>query len=256
MLQSCVTRIRTLRCGDEQCHLTAAPSESSDGNSPIHHVSGYVETLAGFLGFSNGPVASARYFVPMSAVMNTGGEIFVADSYSHVIRKISTTGDVTTFAGKPGEWGSADGSGSVARFNKPTGVAVDADLNIFLSDSGNHTVRKITAAGIVSTLAGSAGMPGAVDGSGALARFDLPTQLAVDSEGSVYVPDYNQSIIRKITAGGVVTTIAGKAENFGSVDGVGSDAKLIGPSGVSVDSNTGDIYFVDSNNSALGRITR
>ena len=107
------------------------------------------------------------------------------------------------FAGQPGGQGNADGMGSAARFNYPDGVAVDSAGNVFVADMGNYTIRKVTAAGVVTTLAGSAGSSGSADGTGSAARFGFPQGMAMDSAGNLYVADdYENNTIRKVTAEG------------------------------------------------------
>src|SRR5262249_13888429 len=129
--------------------------------------------------------------------------------------------------------GSTDGPASSARFFNPSGVAVDGDGNIYVADSGNNTIRKITAGGIVTTLAWLAGTCCFVDGTGSGARFSSPRGVAVDSAGTVYVADANNSRIRKITPAGVVTTLAGGT--FGTLDGTGTGAQFNSPQGLVVD---------------------
>ena len=148
---------------------------------------------------------------------------------------------MTTLAGLAGSSGSADGTGSAARFNSPSGVAVDSGGNVYVSDDYNHTIRKVTAGGVVTTLAGLAGSSGSADGAGSGARFYYPYGVAVDSGGNVYVADNENHTIRKVTAGGVVTTLAGLAGSYGSADGTGSAARFIEPRGVAVD-GAGNVY--------------
>src|SRR6185437_6709923 len=149
------------------------------------------------------------------------------------IRKIITaTGDVSTFAGTAGSAGSADGQASAARFNFPRGVAVDSGGNVYVADSGNNTIRKISPAGLVQTLAGSAGAAGSSDGSASAARFNGPSGVAVDAGLNVYVADSNNSTIRLITSAGVVSTIGGVAGNTSNVDGVGAAARFDHPAGL------------------------
>src|SRR5215468_4516031 len=139
-------------------------------------------------------------------------------------------------AGDIGGPGTADGTGAAARFNRPFGVAVDSAGNAYVADVNNSTIRKVTAAGVVTTLTGTAGMIGSADGTGAAARFFEPTGVAVDSAGNVYVADQYNDTIRKVTAGGVVTTLAGTASMAGSLDGTGPPARFNHPAGVAVDS--------------------
>ena len=106
--------------------------------------------------------------------MDAAGNVYVADFSSSTIRKITPAGVVTTLAGLADNYGSADGTGSAARFLGPLGVAVDAGGNVYVADNNNHTIRKITPAGVVSTLAGLAEDPGSTDGAGSAARFSFP----------------------------------------------------------------------------------
>src|ERR1051325_656413 len=143
------------------------------GNSMASAQSSYEPfTFSSFAGRASGPGsadgngANARSFLPIGITIDSGGNVFVADSENFTIRKISPAGDVTTFAGQAGSQGSSDGFGSAARFSFPAGLAVDLSDNIYVADFGNHTIRKITPNGDVSTLAGLAGNPGSVDGQG------------------------------------------------------------------------------------------
>jgi len=156
----------------------------------------------------------------------------------------------TTFAGPAGGPGSADGTGSAARFNLPKGVATDSAGNIYVADADNSTIRKITPAGVVTTLAGSAGLSGSADGTGSAARFNLPKGVATDSAGNVYVADGDNHTIRKITPAGVVTTLAGSAGQSGIADGTGSAARFSGPQGVATDSR-GNVFVADTFNNKI-----
>src|SRR5262249_40021863 len=133
---------------------------------------------------------------------------------------------VQTLAGLAGAAGSANGKGSAARFNGPRGLAVDGAGNVYVADTENHTIRKITPGGLVTTLAGSAGQSGSVNGTGSAARLNEPNGLAVDSATNIYVADWYNSTIRKITRAGAVTTLAGAAGERGSADGTGSSARF------------------------------
>jgi sugar lactone lactonase YvrE len=212
-------------------------------------------TYAGQLaaGGANGTGSSAQFSGPAAVAVDSNGNVYVADSGNDTIRKISPGGIVTTLAGTAGSPGSTDGTGASARFNDPTGVAVDSSGNIYVADSGNDTIREITPAGVVTTLAGTAGSSGSADGTGASARFDDPYGVAVDSSGEVYVSDSGNDTIRKIAPGGGVTTLAGAAGNFGSANGSGSSAQFFGPEGLAVDSS-GNVYVADDLNEMVRKV--
>jgi sugar lactone lactonase YvrE len=190
--------------------------------------------------------------------VDSAGNVYVADTFNDTIRKVTPIGTnwvVTTLAGLAGSPGSADGTGSDARFSQPRGVAVDSTGNIYVTDTENHTIRKVTPVGtnwVVTTLAGLPGSSGSTDGTGNAARFGTviggPLGVAVDSAGNVYVSDaYPNSTIRKVTPTGVVTTLAGLADAFvRSADGTGSAARFDSPFGVAVDS-AGNVYVEDIN---------
>jgi len=217
---------------------------------------GSVTTLAGLAGSSgseDGTGGEARFHSPASLAVDSRGNIFVADRDNSTIRKITPGGTVTTLAGRSGENGSVDGPGDVARFNQPWGVTVDSSGNVYVADSGSHTIRKITTSGIVSTIAGLAFQSGSADGNGSAARFFHPQGIAVDASGTLYVADTYNSTVRKIR-GGVVTTLAGVVGSFGSTDGTGSAALFYEPAGITIDSS-GDLYVADLYNEEIRKIT-
>jgi hypothetical protein len=218
---------------------------------------GSVTTLAGFAGqtgSTDGTGSAARFDDPFGVAVDSAGNVFVADEYNDEIRKITPSGVVTTLAGSPGQYGSSNGTGSAARFGYPAGVAVDSTGNVYVADTYNDEIRKITPSGVVTTLAGSAGQYGSNNGTGSAASFDLPQGVAVDSVGNVYVADTVNNEIRKISPSGVVTTLAGSAWQTGSSNGTGSEASFAEPSGVAVDS-AGNIYVGDAWNEEIRKIT-
>jgi hypothetical protein len=155
---------------------------------------------------------------------------------------------VTTLAGSPGALGSADGTGAAARFNGPGGLATDGAGNLYVSDILNYTVRKVViATGVVTTLAGSAGAPGSTDGTGAAARFRVPTGLAIDGAGNLFVAEFPNDTIRKVViATGVVTTLAGSAGTSGGTDGTGAAARFGHPYALTID-GAGNLFVADLN---------
>jgi hypothetical protein len=205
-------------------------------------------------GSVNGLAHDARFRNPTGIARDTAGNFYVADTGNQVIRKIAPDLTVTYLAGAVGQIGSVDGSGTAARFAYPWGIAVDASGNVFVADSGNHTIRKITPSGFVTTLAGLAGQAGSADGSGSAARFNNPSSIALDASGNLWVTDYLNCTLRKVTSAGVVTTVAGAPGQYGSADGVGSAARFSFPDGLALD-EMGNIYVVDTNNHAIRKVT-
>lgn len=165
------------------------------------------------------------------------GNLLAADSHNNSIRKISSTGVVSTIAGN-GSSGSADGPGTSATFSYPCDLTVDKSGNIFVTDYSNGTIRKIDSKNTVSTFAGTAiGQAGYQDGTGAAARFTSPCGITSDAAGNLYVADLNNNMIRKITPDAVVSTLTG-------VLGKGNSAGLVAPYGIAVD-GSGNVFATD-----------
>ena len=239
------------------------------GNNTIRQValsagSWTVSTIAGKagdFGSSNGIGTSALFSNPVSVAVNSTGVVYVADYGNNTIRMITPESGywvVSTIAGKAGKSGSTDGTNSIARFYGPAGVAADGAGNIYVADYGNNTIRRIVPVGtnwVVSTIAGKVGSKGSTDGTNSAARFYYPIGVALDSTGNVYVADYENSTIRKITPVGtnwVVSTIGGMAKKTGSANGVGNSARFYYPTGVALDS-TGNVYVADTYNDTIRR---
>lgn len=227
-------------------------------NSTIRRVlpDGTVTTLAGspgVVGSADGTGAAARFNFPTGVATDSSGNVFVADFFNNTVRKITPAGVVTTFAGSPGQAGSVDGAGAAARFYSPAGLSTDAAGNVYVADSNNHNIRKITPSGVVTTIAGVSGTRGSADGAGSAATFNGPTSIATDASGNLFVTDYLNNTIRKITPAGVVTTIAGTAGMKGSTDGSGAGALFYLPVAIAVDAS-GGLIVADAGNSTIRRI--
>jgi MYXO-CTERM domain-containing protein len=226
------------------------------------------------------------YFLqPSGIAVDVAGNVYFTDQFD-TIHKVTPSGDATTLAGTTGLQGSADGIGAAAQFNNPVGLAVDSSGNVFVADSGNFTIRRITPEGVVTTLAGTPGSFGSADGTGPAARFGNFGGLAIDPTGNLFVTDTTNSALRKITSRGLVTTlastngsalavdgaenvyvavnstiqkitpagaittVAGTAGSYGSADGIGSAAQFNYPGGLAVDP-AGNLYVADVLNSAI-----
>ena len=215
--------------------------------------------LAGYAhrGTWDGTGSAAQLDYPVGVALDSAGNLYVGDQSSHTIRKVTPAGVVTTLAGSAGNFGSADGTGSAARFYYPGGVAMDTNGNLYVGDWGNHTIRKMTPVGtnwVATTLAGLAGSSGTNDGTGSAAQFNGPDAVAVDSAGNIYVADSANNTIRKVTPAEVVTTLAGRAGSSGSADGTNSAARFNYPMGVALDT-AGNLYVGDSGNNTIRKVT-
>ena len=227
---------------------------ADQGNNLIRKIdpSNLVTTFAGVTGVSgstNG-VDTATFNKPFGIAVDASGNVYIADAGNNQIRAITPASVVSKFAGT-GIAGGANGT-DTATFNSPLGVAVDASGNLYVADYGNDLIRKASAAGVVSTFAGS-GATGADNGAGAIATFDLPEGIAVDASGNVFVADNGNNLIRKITPDGTVSTFAGSGK-AGSANGTGTAASFNSPFGLAVDAS-GNVYVADSGNNLIRKIT-
>jgi sugar lactone lactonase YvrE/predicted esterase len=224
--------------GDQfRCVLTNAAGSAAS--------SAVVLTVAG--------TSAALLQYPVGIAGDAVGNLYVADSSSNTIRKITSAGLVSTLAGTAGVAGSQDGLGSGALFNQPGGLTVDANGNVFVADTGNATIRRITPGGSVTTVAGSPARRGSLDGPGAAAAFNSPGGIAVDGSGALYVADAFNATIRRIALDNTVSTLAGSAGLRGDADGTGSNARFNFPGGLAVD-HAGNLYVADTYNDTLRRI--
>jgi len=222
------------------------------GHSSICSAQFYVSTLAGngTAGGVNGTGSAATFNGPTGITL-VSGNVFIADRTNNLIRKITPAGVVTTFAGS-GSPGLVNGTGTSASFSGPNGLCADASGNIYVADAGNHVIRKITPAGVVSTYAGTTS--GFADGPATSAQFNTPVSVIGDLSGNIYVSDQTNQRIRKITSAGVVSTIAGSG-TAGFVNGTGTAASFNSPSGISFNTITSDLFVADAGNNCIRRIT-
>jgi DNA-binding beta-propeller fold protein YncE len=205
--------------------------------------------LAGQVGVAGGVDSfggNTSFRMPENLAISSSGDVIVADTGNNAIRRLNpSSGTVTTLAGSPDHQDYANGVGSAAWFSRPAAVATDSAGVVYVADSGNNVIRKISPEGSVSTLAGTAGQYGSDDGVGSAARFTHPMGIAVAPDGSViYVADTGNHLLRRVAADGSVTTVAGLPGVVGATDGAPADVLFQGPTGLALDSD-GSLYIGD-----------
>ena len=209
----------------------------------------------GFRG-DGGPATAARLRFPHGAAVDRSGNLYIADTRNHRIRKVDADGTITTVAGTGTDgFGGDSGPASAAQLNRPAGVAVDGSGNLFIADTNNHRIRKVDADGTIITVAGTRGQGFSGDGGPATAaQLNGPNGVAVDGSGNLYIADTNNHRIRKVNAGGMITTVAGTGTAVFSGDGrPATAAQLNGPNGVAVD-GSGNLYIADTNNHRIRKV--
>jgi hypothetical protein len=218
-----------------------------------------VATVAGtsVLGYSgdNGVAASATLANPSAVAYDAGGNLYLADAQNHVVREVLKSGQITTIAGTGLEgYGGDNGVATSAYLDTPTGVAVDSSGNLYIADSHNQRIRKVSG-GIITTIAGTGAAGYSGDGGAATAaQLSLPSAVTIDSNGNLYIADTNNQRIRKMT-GTAITTIAGNGEESYAGDGTTATAAALDlPTGVAVDA-TGNVYIADRNNQRVRMVT-
>jgi len=215
---------------------------------------GVVTTFAGSIqGTVDDTGTNARFFSPYGITIDSNDNLFVVDHSSHLIRKVTPGAVVTTFAGTANTQGTTDATGTAALFRFPRQITIDSSDNLFVADTSNHTIRKITSSAVVTTFAGTAGTSGSADGTGIAATFDQPFGVAFDASGNLFVADTYNHTIRKITSGGVVTTFAGTAGVLGAADGTGAAASFNYPAALAIDS-AGNLFVADAGGNTIRKL--
>ena len=221
---------------------------------------GTISTVAGrgTAGFSgdSGPATSAQLYNPVGVTVAGFGNIYIADFSNHRIRKVDAFGTITTVAGTGTAGFSGDsGPATAAQLNRPRSVAADSSGNLYIVDSNNHRIRRVDADGTITTVAGTgtAGFSGD-SGPATSAQLDSPTGVALDGSGNLYIADSNNHRIRKVDAGGMITTVAGTGtDGFSGDSGRATNAQLNNPIGVAVH-GSGNLYIADSRNDRIREV--
>jgi uncharacterized protein (TIGR03437 family) len=222
---------------------------------------GSISTFAGNGTFSysgdGGPAVQAQLNTPQGVAVDAAGNWYIADTLNNAVRKVSLNGTISNYAGNGGAGSSGDGSAATsAQLNAPQGLAVDASGNLFIADTMNAKVRKVSASGTITTVVGS-GTPGfgGDGGAAASAQLNLPVGVAVDSSGNLYIADFGNSRVRKVSTNNTIATVAGNGSAGYSGDGgPAAKAQLNGPQAVAVDA-AGNLYIADTGNNAIREVT-
>ena len=216
---------------------------------------GQVSTIAGMPGQSghrDGPVKTSLFASPVGVIYNTKGELYIVDTLNHVIRKLSTNGQVSTVAGTPGKTGHKNGPAKTALFHFPSGMTFDPKGNLYIVDHFNHVIRKLDTKGQVSTISGTPKNPGHKNGPAKTALFRFPTDITIDNKGNLFIADKENHIIRKLDINGQVSTFAGVPGNSGHKNGPLTKALFSSPTKVLF--YKGSLYIVDTGNHLIKKI--
>lgn len=237
-------------CIDSQGNIFIADADNNrirkiepSGNHNVTTIAG-----SGVEGYADGIGTSAVFAAPKDICIDSQGNLYVVDFWNFKIRKITPAGVVTTFAGTTS--GFADGAANIAKFSYLEGICIDVQGNIYVADGGNNRIRKITPAGIISTVAGSTS--GYQDGLGTSAKFEYPSGICVDSNNNLFICEAFGQKIRKINSLGIVSTIAGSTPGY--ADGQGTAAQFNMPTGICIDA-LGNLFVADSFNDRIRKIT-
>ena len=222
------------------------------GNHRIRRItpSGIVSTIAGSTqGFADGNGTAAQFDGPTDVTIDAAGNLYVTDMNNHRIRRISTSGDVSTLAGSATP-GNVDGTGAAAQFNQPAGIIRDITGTLYVVDRGNHRIRRVTQAGVVTTIVGST--QGSADGAALTAQFNSPFGITLDGLGNLFISDQGNHRIRKISTTGAVTTLAGSTS--GLTEGTGTAAQFNQPAALTVSADGSLLFVADQGNHRIRRL--
>lgn len=240
-------------CADQSGNVYVADTR----NNKIRKINseGFVTTIAGSgnFGTSDGFATGATFGNPTGIEIDMDGNLYVADHLTHIIRKITPSGTVSTLAGTPYIGGAVDGPQGIGSFRRPYGLTLDLEGNIIVADEWNHLIRKVTPTGMVTTIAGT-GDVGVSDGQGTTASFNYPWDVTVDSLGNIFVADGYNFIVRKIDETGYVSAFAGSPLTTGGVDGVGENARFNGATSIAISPFSGEIFVGDAYNHLVRKI--
>jgi len=233
------------------------------GNEVVRKIStdGKIATVAGNAPNANftgdgGPATSATLNQPLGLATDPSGNLYIADSFNHRIREVTTDGNINTIAGSSPGFSGDGGPATSAQMNRPFGICFDAAGNLYIADSQNNRIRKVATDGTMSTVAGNGTAGFAGDGGPATkAQLDRPWDVKVDAAGDLFIADYSNNRIRIVTPDGVINTIAGGTGPAYTGDGgPATSARLNEPTSIAVDTN-GDIYIADSSNNVIRLLT-
>ena len=231
----------------------------------IHRVAG--NGTEGDRGGSGGPAVRAELDSPQGVAVNSKGDVFIADTYNNVVREVTPQGFISTYAGNgTAGYRGDNGSARRAELSSPTGLALDALGNLYIADSGNNVIRRVSTSGVITTVAGdvaadqSSGGLGGFSGDGGpatSARLNSPQGVALDQSGDLFIADTFNNAIREVTPGGTISTVVNTAGTKGSSGngGPAAAADLNTPFAVSVDDSTGDLYIADTSNNKVRVVT-